>query len=192
MSQPSGPGPVVPDDGANDAALVREVIEGHVDAFEILVRRHQRPVYSAVLRMVRDPEDARDLAQTAFLKAFEQIGTFDPRYRFFSWIYRIAVNECVNARRSRRNHEALDEALVDPAPTQEEQSMRREVAETVQAALQRLPDADREVLVLRHWLERSYAEIADALGLPESTVKSRLFEARQRLGRLLRTEGGQA
>ena len=176
----------------DENALIGRCLSGDARAFGELVAAYERVVFTLALRMTGNREEARDVTQTVFVKVHRGLAGFDRKRRFFSWIYRIAVNECVNARRSRRNHESLDEGLVDPAPTQEEQSMRREVAETVQAALQRLPDADREVLVLRHWLERSYAEIADALGLPESTVKSRLFEARQRLGRLLRTEGGQA
>ena len=175
-----------------DEELVERALDGDRKAFSALVERYQRPIYNAAFRVLGREEDAKDVVQTVFVKVAEHLGEYDERRKFFSWIYRIAVNECINERRSRRTYESLDERLADPAPDQEEQAMRREVAEAVQAALQRLPEADREVLVLRHWLERSYAEIADALGLPESTVKSRLFEARQRLGRLLRTEGGQA
>ncbi|HEX6850757.1 MAG TPA: sigma-70 family RNA polymerase sigma factor [Candidatus Polarisedimenticolaceae bacterium] len=189
MSQPSGPGPVVPDDGANDAALVREVIEGHVDAFEILVRRHQRPVYSAVLRMVRDPEDARDLAQTAFLKAFEQIGTFDPRYRFFSWIYRIAIHEAINHLQRRKRPEPLVEDVVDDDKGPESRMEGRELERAVQAALAALTPEHRAVVILRHFLDGSYQEIAVALEIPEKTVKSRLFEARRALRLRLETMG---
>lgn len=178
--------------GATDEnALIGRCLSGDARAFAELVAAYERIVFTLALRMTGNREEARDVTQSVFVKVHRGLAGFDRKRRFFSWIYRIAVNECLNARRSRRGHDPLDERLVDPGPTQEEQSMRREVAEAVQAALQRLPDADREVLVMRHWLERSYAEIADALGLPESTVKSRLFEARQRLGRLLRTEGGQ-
>ena len=174
----------------DDNTLIDRCLSGDGRAFAELLAAYERVVFTLALRMTGDREEARDVTQQVFLKVHRGLAGFDRRRRFFSWIYRIAVNESINARRSRRDHESLDERLVDPAPTPEEQSMRREVAAGVQAALLRLPDADREVLVLRHWLEQSYAEIADALGLPESTIKSRLFEARQRLGRLLRTEGG--
>jgi len=176
----------------DENALIARCLSGEPRAFDELVAAYERIVFTLALRMIGDREEARDVTQVVFLKVHRGLASYDRRRRFFSWIYRIAVNECLNARRGRRVHEGLDERLVDPAPTQEEQAMRREVADAVQVALQRLPEADREVLVLRHWLERSYAEMADALGLPESTIKSRLFEARQRLGRLLRTEGVQA
>lgn len=181
MSQPSGPRPVVPHDGAEDAALVREVVEGHVDAFEKLVRKHQRPVYSAILRMVRDPEDARDLAQTAFLKAFEQIGTFDPRYRFFSWIYRIAIHEAINHLQRRRRTEPLEVDVAFEGKGAQADIEGRELERAVQAALATLTPEHRGVVVLRHFLDGSYQEIAVALDLPEKTVKSRLFEARRAL-----------
>lgn len=181
MSQPSGPRLVVPQDGPDDAALVREVLEGHVDAFETLVRRHQRPVYSAVLRMVRDPEDARDLAQTAFLKAFEQIRTFDPRYRFFSWIYRIAIHEAINHLQRRRRAEPLDVDVAFEGKGPQGEVEGRELEVAVQAALGTLTPEHRAVVVLRHFLDGSYQEIAVALDLPEKTVKSRLFEARRAL-----------
>ena len=176
----------------DENTLIARCLSGDSRAFSELVCAYERVVFTLALRMTGNRETARDVTQQVFLKVHRGLASFDRRRRFFSWIYRIAVNECINERRSRHEHEVLDERLVDPAPDQEAQLMQREAAESVQAALQRLPEADREVLVLRHWLERSYAEISDALGLPESTIKSRLFEARQRLGRLLRTEGGQA
>jgi RNA polymerase sigma-70 factor (ECF subfamily) len=181
MTQPSGPRPVLPFDDAGDAALVREVVEGHVDAFETLVRRHQRPVYSAILRMVRDAEEARDLAQTAFLKAFEQIHTFDPRFRFFSWIYRIAIHEAINHLQRRRRPEPLDVDVVFEGKGPQGELEGRELERAVQAALGTLSPDHRAVVVLRHFLDGSYREIAVALDLPEKTVKSRLFEARRAL-----------
>lgn len=181
MTQPSGPRPVFPHDGADDAALVREVVEGHVDAFETLVRRHQRPVYTAILRMVRDPEEARDLAQTAFLKAFEQIHTFDPQYRFFSWIYRIAIHEAINHQQRRKRAEPLAFDVVDPDRNPQGDVEGKEIERAVQSALATLSPDHRAVVVLRHFLDGSYREIAVALDLPEKTVKSRLFEARRAL-----------
>ena len=76
--------------------LVRECLGGDEHAFEILLRRFQGPVFNAILRMVRDRDEAADLTQTAFLKAYEQLSSFDPRHKFFSWLYRIAVNEALN------------------------------------------------------------------------------------------------
>jgi RNA polymerase sigma-70 factor, ECF subfamily len=171
-------------DGEQDADLVARCLRGEVEAFEPLVLRYQRALFNVAWRMLGSREDARDVVQGAFVKAWEKLGTFDPRYRFFSWIYRIVVNESLNARGRRR---PTDPLLADvAAPGSPEDDLRaRERTDRLQAALLGLAEADRQVIVLRHFAELSYAEIGDTLGLAEKTVKSRLHEARQRLGRAL-------
>jgi RNA polymerase sigma-70 factor, ECF subfamily len=171
-------------DGEEDADLVARCLRGEVEAFEPLVLRYQRVLFNVAWRMLGDREDARDVVQGTFVKAWEKLGTFDPRYRFFSWIYRIVVNESLNARGRRP---PLDPLLADvAAPGGPEVELRsRERMDGLQAALLCLAESDRQVIVLRHFAELSYAEIGDTLGLAEKTVKSRLHEARQRLGRAL-------
>jgi len=164
--------------------LVARCLEGDASSFEPIVRRYQRVLYNVAFRMVGNREDARDVVQGALVKAWENLATFDPRYRFFSWIYRIVVNESLNARSRRAPTSALDPDL--PASGGPEESARSgERAACLQSALLRLSPDDRNVLVLRHFAELSYAEIAEALGLSDKTVKSRLHEARLRLGRML-------
>ena len=190
VPQLSGGRRVVMSDGDQDAALVARCLAGEVEAFEPLVLRYQRPLFNVALRMVGDREEARDVVQDAFLRAYEKLSSFDPRYRFFSWVYRIVLNASLNARERRR---AGDPLTVEPAAGEggpEEALRAREREDCVQAALLSLPVDDRLVLVLRHFAELSYAEIGEALGLAEKTVKSRLHEARQRLGRQL--ESGSA
>jgi RNA polymerase sigma-70 factor (ECF subfamily) len=171
-------------DGADDHELVDRCLRGDVEAFAPLVERYQKPLYNVALRMVRDREDARDITQTAFVKAYEKLRSFDRQHRFFSWIYRIVVNEAINTRERRRPSAPL---LADVAGGGgvEEALASRERSDSVQAALLRLSAEDREVIVLRHFADQSYAEIGETLGLPEKTVKSRLHEARRRLGRML-------
>ena len=164
----------------DDAAIVRSCLEGNADSFSVLVERYQRVVYNLALRMLGHPEDARDATQTAFLRAWESLARFDPQRRFFSWIYRITMNECLNQIDRRRRHEPVEADLAttdDP----EEKMQARETSEQIDRALRALTREHREVVVLRHFLELSYDEIADALLIPEKTVKSRLYEARQRL-----------
>lgn len=170
--------------GAADEALVARCLGGEVEAFEPLVLRYQRVLYNAAYRLLGDREDAREVAQSAFVKAYEKLGSFDPRYRFFSWIYRIVVNEALNTRNRRRPSEPLGAELPGGSGV-EEALAARERSDSVQAALLRLGSEDREVIVLRHFAELSYAEIGETLGIAEKTVKSRLHEARQRLGRIL-------
>jgi RNA polymerase sigma-70 factor, ECF subfamily len=174
-------------DGDPDEALVARCLQGEIEAFEAIVSRYQRVLFNAAYRLLGDREEARDAAQAAFVKAYEKLATFDPHYRFFSWIYRIVVNEALNTRERRRPSAPLLVDLPDVARIEEELAAR-ERSDSVQAALLRLSAEDREVIVLRHFAELSYAEIGETLGLAEKTVKSRLHEARQRLGRMLGPE----
>jgi RNA polymerase sigma-70 factor (ECF subfamily) len=171
-------------DAERDEALVSRCLRGEVEAFEPLVSRYQRVLFNAAYRLLGDREEARDAAQSALVKAYEKLASFDPQYRFFSWIYRIVVNEAINTRERRRPSAPL---LADVAGGGgvEEALASRERSDSVQAALLRLSAEDREVIVLRHFADQSYAEIGETLGVPEKTVKSRLHEARRRLGRML-------
>jgi len=177
----------------DDRALVERFRRGDHEAFAELVVRYQGPVYNAAFWVVRRAEDASDICQTAFLKAAERIDDYDPRFKFFSWLYRIALNEALNLVRDRGREEALDEAMDLPAPGADGPEERLQAAQRsgrVQEALMKLSTRDRVVVSLRHFSELSYAEIADVLDIDEKTVKSRLFEARQRLRILLGdTEG---
>jgi RNA polymerase sigma-70 factor (ECF subfamily) len=168
----------------DDVAVVERCRNGDRTAFGELVVRYQRPVYNAALWIVRKPEDASDVAQTVFLKVVEQLDDYDARYRFFSWIYRIAVNESLNLLRRNGREEALDEDVelaAEPSTDPERQLDVKERAERVRRALLEVSTTDRTVLMLRHFGELSYDEIAHVLDVDPKTVKSRLFDARHRL-----------
>ena len=163
-----------------DAALVASCRGGDGESFATLVRRYERPVYNLAFRMLGDREEARDVAQAAFLKALENLHRFDPKYRFFSWLYRIAMNEALDVLGQRgRQTELTDVHAADDDPARDAQSA--DLGARVRGALGGLSPAHRAVLVLRHYQELSYEEIGRVLELPEATVKSRLFEARERL-----------
>lgn len=174
-------------DAQEDAQFVARCLLGDTQAFEPLVQRYQRVFFNVAWRLVGDREDARDVVQGAFVKAWEKLSSFDPRFRFFSWMYKIVLNESLNLR-SRRpliDHAALVTDLVAPGGPERELFFR-DRADRLQVALQGLSESDRQVIVLRHFGEQSYAEIAEILGTTEKTVKSRLHEARRRLGLALR------
>jgi len=172
-----------------DDELVGRVLAGDDAAFGDLVARYQGLIFNLALRMLGNAEDARDVAQTVFMKAWRKLSTFDRGSRFFSWIYRISLNEILNQRRARRTTAPLDEALpaTEPGPEQDHESTVRTAA--VQEALMELRQADRELVVLHHLLRLSHREIAELHHVPEKTVKSRLFTARQRLEVHLRRRG---
>jgi len=168
----------------DDAALVRRCLAGDQAAFEPLVERYHRPLIHVAARLLGNREEALDSAQNAFVKAYENLDSFDQNQRFFSWIYQILRNECLNVLRSRRPSAPMPEDLAaqgSPGDALDEEQRRS----AVQAALMTLPDEQREVVLLRHFTELSYDEIAVATGVPVKTVKSRLYSARQRLATVL-------
>lgn len=178
-------------EAGDDGAWVARCLRGDSGAFEPIVRRYERVVFSVAYRMLGNYEDALDATQNVFIRAYDGLGGYDPTRRFFSWIYRIVVNECLNLRRARKPGEPLNErieAAGSEGPL--EAVTRHEQSASIDAALGKLSEDHRLVIVLRHFAEFSYDEMSDALGVPEKTVKSRLFEARQRLAALLRLEAG--
>jgi len=143
--------------------------------------RYQKPVFNVALRMLRNPEDAMDVAQTTFLKAFEHLGDYDPAFRFYSWLYRIAINESLNALALRKPSEELDGKALDETPGPDRLAEGDQALHAIEDGLMHVSPELRTVIVLRHIAQLSYQDIAEALGLPEKTVKSRLHSAREQL-----------
>jgi RNA polymerase sigma-70 factor (ECF subfamily) len=177
---------VVADD---DESIVRRCLGGESQAFEVILDRYQRPLFNVAYRMLGDAEEARDATQVAFVKAWRGLPTYRSEYKFFSWLYRILVNQALSQRRRRRPAEELDERLEAPGGTPEQQLEASERDHGVREAIGTLSDEHRQVIVLRHYLQKSYEEIAEMLGIPAKTVKSRLFTARRVLGSELRRRG---
>jgi RNA polymerase sigma-70 factor, ECF subfamily len=179
----------------NDEVLVQRWRDGDREALAEIVVRYQRPIYNAAIWIVRKAEDASDVTQNVFVKVAEQIDDYDSQYRFFSWIYRIAVNESLNLLRRNRREEALDDDAdfeASEGTNPETQAGLAESVKRIRRALMGMTTADRMVLTLRHFSECSYQEIAQILEIDEKTVKSRLFTARQRLRDLLKHVPGLA
>ena len=172
-----------------DRALVRGYLEGHRDAANRLIDRYQKPLYNVALRMLHDAQDAEDVTQTVFLNALLKLRSYDPKYRFFSWVYRMTVNESLNVIKRRKPTVALEEESGLPAPGSTTDQLA-EVQDRVGKALLELKPDDRAVVVLRHFVSFTYEQIADVLEIPVKTVKSRLFTARERLRVALRERKG--
>ena len=171
-----------------DQALVERYRRGDREAFTELMIRYQRPIYNAAFWILRSADDARDIAQSVFLKVAEHLDEFDSRHKFFSWIYRIAVNESLNLLRRNGHEEPLDDEVDLPGIGDDPETQVRDAERSryVQRALSTMSTMDRTVIVLRHFSDCSYQEIARILDVDEKTVKSRLFEARHRLRDLLK------
>lgn len=185
-----------------EARLIREIRAGDGDAFETLVREHQTRVYNLALRMTGDPEDAMDVSQETFLKAWRTLGKYRGDCSLGSWLYRIASNLSIdllrkNKRRQREKIVSLEDPGEDGRPLEvpdlgeEPQTIleREENRRAVWACLEKLPEEQRLILVLRDVNGLSYEEIGAAMDLELGTVKSRIFRARERLANLLLDQG---
>lgn len=167
-----------------DTALVERCLKGDQGAFESLLDRHEKAIYNAAFRMLNDREDARDVTQTVFMKALEHLDRFDGKRRFFSWIYRIAINESIDTlkRRGRLEPGSASDREVEATGTEVGEQLDQDaVCAKVQGALMTLRTEERATIVLKHFLGCSYREMSQVLEVPEKTVKSRLFVARRHL-----------
>jgi RNA polymerase sigma factor (sigma-70 family) len=173
----------------DEAGAVARVLAGDRRAYGEIVDRYQRVLYNVALRMVNHREDAQDIVQSAFVKAFEKLATYDPRRKLFSWIYRITVNECLNHLARRRRGDSDASWTEAEGPSQEEDLDRQETERMIGAALLELPADQRGVIILRHFIHLSHHEMSRILEVPEKTVKSRLHTARKVLGDVLRRQG---
>ena len=163
-----------------DRALVRRFLDGDRDAAGALVDRYQRLLFNLALRMLGNVQDAEDVTQAVFCNAFLSMGSYNPQYRFFSWLYRMTVNESLNQLKRRKPTVTLDEQSGIAVPEiAADHAMEEE--DRVRLALMGLRPDDRAIVVLRHFVSLSYERIAEVLELPVRTVKSRLFTARERL-----------
>ena len=176
-------------DKPDDTDLVQRSIKGDRRAFEALLVRYEKPVYNAAYRMLHSPEDAKDVTQTVFLKVFENLDRYDPHYRFFSWIYRIALNESINCLNKQNRLDTMDREPVSETDNPEEETRMAQLEVDVQAALMTIKPDYRTVIILKHFLECSYAEISQILDIPEKKVKSRLYTGRQLLKAALTRRG---
>lgn len=176
---------------------IRKAAQGDAAAFEELVVRYQGQVFNLCLRMTADAEDAADLTQEAFVKVWKSLDTFQFDAAFFTWLYRLASNCCLDFLRSKKRRptvsltmetEEEDEQTLDvsdDAPTPEEAAISKEERETLRLAMQSIDAEQRQILTLRVVNDLSYSDIARVLGIREGTVKSRLSRARESLRKKL-------
>lgn len=178
--------------------LIDRAQSGEESAYTELVNRYQSQVYAVCLKMVRNPETARDLTQETFIKVFNALNSFDRSYTFSTWLYKIARNTCIDHfRRAKIETYSLDAPVQtrdgrmerefhSPIDTPERFLLLKERGRLIKEAIDGLPHKYREVIRLRHTQELSYEDIARRLGVPLGTVKARLFRARELLKRRLK------
>jgi len=181
----------------DDAVLVERIRSGDRYAFNLLVWKWEKPIYNLALRVLGSEEDAAEVCQEVFIKAYMHIHEFRGDARFSTWLYRIAINCCHNHLRRRQRQRKLQVQVPDvegaAAPDAEAVIHQAQLVDRIHRALQALPEDQRLVVELRVMHELSVEEVARIMGIPEGTVKSRLYYAVKRLRELLRPllrEGG--
>lgn len=175
-----------------DVDLVKLCQDGDMVAFEQLFQRHQDRIYSVAIRMMNNPEDALDITQEIFLRAYQKIGKFKFTSAFSTWLYKLATNLCIDELRKRKRstdtvplEEAVSKADIN---TPEDNAILKDRESQIWKAINSLKDKERAIIVLRDIEGLSYKEISEVFGCSLGRVKSRIHEARQKLKNLLETE----
>jgi len=183
-----------------DLLLIERCKRGDQQAYTLLLRKYQNSVYNLCRKMVRNPEEARDLSQEAFVKTFATLERYNPVYAFSSWLYKITANLCIDhIRKQRMKMYSIDDPvdgdegpiarqLEDPGQRPDEASERAEIGTRIRAAIEKLPEHYRIILIMRHQEQLSYDEIAQKLAIPLGTVKARIHRAREGLREILQND----
>lgn len=166
-----------------DNQLVKSALEGNQLAYKSLVEKHQKTIYNLMLRMMQNKEEASALTQAVFVKAYFNLKTFRFEYKFFSWIYRIGINEAINHLKTERRY--ADLALLREPVVEADDEVYSEKQQLLQQTVDQLPDKFRLLIIMKYFDELSYKEIAFIMKIEEKKVRSRLYEAREILRKRL-------
>ncbi|ATB43846.1 MULTISPECIES: RNA polymerase sigma factor [Cystobacter] len=186
----------------DDLTLVKRVRDGDQRAFKLLVERYQRKVYAVALGMLKDKDEAMDVSQEAFVKVYKYLDHFKGDSSFYTWLYRITVNICIDVMRRKGSSggqmEEFDESIATDlgearigalgsrlGTNPQKSALRRELAEKIQEALATVPEKHRAILLLREVEGMSYEDLSRTLDIPKGTVMSRLFHARAKVQKIL-------
>lgn len=176
-----------------DQILVEEVLKGNDEAFRIIIERYQKPIFNMAFRMCGDYDEAADLAQEAFLQVYRVLDKYDPNKKFFSWMYRVSHNICINVLNKKpKNIISMDEVQEnrlyseDPLTQPEKYYSNRELRQNIDSAIMNLPDTYHDVIYMRFVHNLSYQEIADVMNLPISTIETRIYRGKALLQKQLK------
>lgn len=178
--------------------LIKQAIEGDENAYKDLLDSYRGAIFNLLYKMVRNREETEDLVQEAFMKAFRSLPSFNEEYAFSTWLYKIAINNCIDHMRKKRlktfsmnkpvkaKDGEVDREFPDNSMLPDKGILNEERASILEQAIDDLPENYRIAIVLRHSEERSYEEIAEILDIPLGTVKARIFRAREMLKKMLK------
>ncbi|HDP98333.1 MAG TPA: sigma-70 family RNA polymerase sigma factor [bacterium] len=185
-------------DSASDNELIKRALEGDEQAYFQILQKYRVPLYNLLYRMVRNKIDTEDLVQEAFIKAFSSLSTFNDEYAFSTWLYRIAINNCIDFFRKRKlktlpidqpinyKNGEIKRELPDISYRPDRNLLAKEKDRLIHQAIENLPEKYRQPIVLRHHEDKSYEEISAIMNIPLGTVKARIFRAREMLRKELK------
>jgi len=165
----------------NDILLVNETLNGKIESFGMLVEKYQNTMFNLAYKVTMNKDLAKDIVQDSFIRAFEKLKSFNQEKRFFSWIYRITLNESINAKKRSRFTDNLLEDLAGGDITTAEEIEKRELMLKIKKSIDQLDDKYKTLIILKHYQELSYDEMSEVLNIPIGKVKSRLYTAREYL-----------
>jgi RNA polymerase sigma factor (sigma-70 family) len=171
---------------------IEDVLAGNKQAFSHIINKYKNQLYATILRLTKNPHDAQDLVQEAFVKVYYQLDKYDKKGPFSSWFYRVAINHCMDEFRKKRYKQVeMTEDVMEKNPNHPELVfLKREESRQLEALLVTLPEDERMIILLRYVNELSYEEISELAGVPVSTVRNKLHRAKKKLRKTVNCEGG--
>ncbi len=169
-----------------DHDVIRNVLNGDINSYRRLVEKYQGPVFNLLIKMINNYEDAEELTQDVFVKAYESLAGFNFKYRFFSWIYKIAINRALAELKHKKRHTGIEHIQ---NRLSEENTDETESGAHIKIAINKLKDLYKAVIILKYYEGLSYKEIAVVLDIPEKKVRSRLYDARIKMKEVLEKTG---
>jgi RNA polymerase sigma-70 factor (ECF subfamily) len=169
----------------SDKTLIEKTLKGDKKSFEILVEKYYRPIYNLAYRMTGNKEDSEDITQMVFTNAYNKLENYQPAYRFFSWIYKIAVNESLNSIKKQQKYSDLQENFPSLSKPIEVENEKLFISFQVHKAIMELAPKYRILIILKHIQKCQYSDISKIIGITENKVKSRLYTGRQLLREIL-------
>ena len=172
---------------------IEEVLSGNKQAYAHIINKYKNPLYATILRMTKKPQDTQDLVQEVFIKVYQQLGKYDRKGSFSSWMYRVAINHCMDEFRKKRYQmkivEINEEKVVNPNHP-EVIFFKKEKNRQLEWLISSLPEDERMIILLRYVNELSDSEISELIGLPLSNVRNKLHRAKKKMRETVKREGG--
>lgn len=172
---------------------IQEVLDGDKQAYAHIINKYKSPLYGTILRMTRNPHDAQDLVQESFIKVYEQLEKYKGTGSFSSWLYRVAINHCMDEFRKKRHpikQSEIDEETVVNDNHPEVIFLKKEKGRQLERLIETLPEDERLIILLRYMNELSYDEISELMDIPLSTVRNKLHRAKRKMRNTVKREGG--